>query len=355
MKHHILFVTIDSLRADHVGCYDRREIRTPNLDAFAAEGARFDRHLTSVSATLTSHCSLLTGCTPSVNGINWNGVTLPRRRKTGAEIAKEAGYATTAITSWGGFQNQQVYGFESHHSEGGAGSDENRGDKTIRRVLDWLEQVDASRPQMLWVHFIDPHTPDNCPEPFPQTYVGEVEFVDTLIGDLIEGWDQALGADNSVAVISADHGEHLNDHGVERGHGTLWLTNLWVPLLVRSPGLIEPGVVVPELTRQIDVLPTVLDYCELPMPHNMEGMSLRGLIEGADENLGLFHCGQAIYDDTYTVTVRNAEYAFHFGDGKNLVHAFDLRSDPDEDDDLWHGDSLARHSAEHSLKDARKK
>ena len=102
----------------------------------------------------------------------------------------------------------------------------------------------------------------------------------------------SLRADNSVAVITADHGEHLNDHDVERGHGTLWPSNLWVPLLVRSRGLIEPGVVVPELTRQIDVLPTILDYCELPMPHDMEGMSLRGLIEGTDRELGLFHCGR---------------------------------------------------------------
>ena len=352
MNRHILIVTIDSLRADYVRCYGRREIRTPNLDRFASEGVRFGFHLTSVSATLTSHCSLLTGCTPSVNGINWNGVTHPRRRKTAAEIAAEAGYDTSAITSWGGFQKQRVYGFETVHSEGAAASEENRGEKTIRRVLDWLERVDGRHPQILWVHFIDPHAPDNCPQPFPLTYEGEVEFVDSLIGEVLTAWDEKLGADNSVAVITADHGEHLNDHDVERGHGTLWPSNLWVPLLVRSRGLIEPGVVVPELTRQIDVLPTILDYCELPMPHDMEGMSLRGLIEGTDRELSLFHCGQAIYGDTYTLTLRNTEYAFHFGDDKNLVHAFDLRSDPGEDHDLWNSDSQARHSVEHSLKDA---
>ena len=169
LTRHILLITVDTLRADYLGCYGKRDIRTPNLDAFAAEGARFDRQLTSVSATLTSHCSLMTGCTPSVNGINWNGVTRPRRRRTAPEIAREAGYATTAITSWSGFQNQQVYGFESYHSEGGAGSEENRGDKTLRRVLEWLDQVDSGHPQLLWVHFIDPHTPDNCPEPFPKS------------------------------------------------------------------------------------------------------------------------------------------------------------------------------------------
>jgi choline-sulfatase len=354
MNRHVLIVTIDSLRADHLSCYGHRKARTANLDSFAASGARFDRHLTSVSATLTSHCALLTGCTPSVNGINWNGVTTPRRRKTAAEIAIESGYTTTAITSWGGFQSQQVYGFQNVHSEDGAAAETNRGDNTIRRILEWLDAVNVDNPQLLWVHFIDPHTPDNCPSPFPQTYAGEVEFADQMIGQLLSGWDEKLGAENSVAVITADHGEHLNDHGIERGHGTLWPTNLWVPLLMRAPGLIEPGGSVPELTRQIDVLPTILDYCELSMPHNVEGMSLRGLIEGSDRDLGLVHCAQAIHDDTYTVTVRNSEYAFHFGDQKSLAHVFDLRSDPMEEDNLWDTDVSAKHSAEHSHKDAGK-
>ena len=352
MDRHILIITIDTLRADYVSCYGQRAIRTANLDSFAASGARFDKHLTSVSATLTSHCSLLTGCTPSVNGVNWNGVTTPRRRKTAAEIAVERGYTTTAITSWGGFQNQQVYGFQNTHSAGGAAAEENRGDHTIQRVLEWLDTIDPETPQMLWVHFIDPHSPNNCPPPFPQTYIGEVEFVDQLIGQLLEGWDEQLGVENSLEVITADHGEHLNDHGVERGHGTLWMTNLWVPLFIRAPGLIEPGVSVPELTRQIDVLPTILDYCTLPMPHNMEGMSLRGLIEGSDRELGLVHCGQAIYKDTYTVTIRNREYSFHFGDQKSLAHVFDLRSDPAEEHNLWGFEVTARHSTEHSSKDA---
>jgi arylsulfatase A-like enzyme len=353
MKMHILLITIDSLRADHLACYQEMEIRTPNLDAFAASGARFQQHLSSLATTLPSHTSLLTGCVPSVHGVNWNGVQTPRRRTTLAEIATAQGYATTAITSWGGFQLQDVLGFEEAHSEGGAGAEENRGDQTLQRVEAWLDRVDASRPQFLWVHFIDPHTPDNCPDPFPQTYVGEVEFVDTLIGRFIAGWDERLGADNTFAAITADHGEHLNDHGVERGHGTLWITNLRIPLLVRCPGLIQPGSVAQELTRQIDVLPTILDYCELPMPYNVQGMSLRGLIEGRDSGMRLVHEGQAVHKDGETVTVRSEKYAFFFGDDGDLVHIFDRRVDAGEDADLWERDSAARQSVEHSLRDGR--
>ena len=90
-------------------------------------------------------------------------------------------------------------------------------------------------------------------------------------------------------LITADHDEHLDDHGVERGHGTLWITNLRVPLLIRCPGLIAPGRVVDELTRQIDILPTLLDYCDLPMPYDVQGMSLRGMISGDDFVLRLVH------------------------------------------------------------------
>lgn len=354
-KPHILLVTIDTLRADHLGCYGARHVRTPNLDAFAASGVRFGFHLSSLATTLPSHTSLMTGCTPSVHGINWNGVTRPRRRKTAAELARDAGYATTAITSWKGFQNQQVFGFDHAYSEGGAGADTNRGDYTLQRVTDWLETVDPDQPQMLWVHFIDPHTPDNCPEPFPQTYVGEVEFVDTMLGRMLEAWDAKLRADRSFTVVTADHGEHLNDHGVERGHGTLWLTNLHIPLAIRAPNLIEPGTVVPELTRQIDVLPTLLDYLELPMPHNVEGMSLRGLIEGDDRDLHLAHVGQAINDERFALTLRNQRYALHFAEDMELAHVFDLGRDLGEAHDLWQAPHDADYSVEHSVRDGKEK
>ena len=354
MSPHILLVTVDSLRADYVGCYNRREIHTPNFDAFAAAGVRFDQHLSTLSATLPSHSSLLTGCVPSVHGVNWNGVETPRRRRTLAEIAADNGYSTTAITSWGGFQKQRVFGFQESYSEGGAGADENRGDHTVGRVEAWLERVDATRPQLLWVHIIDPHTPDNCPDPFPLTYEGEVEFVDSLMARLLQAWDNTLGAEASLAVITADHGEHLNDHGVERGHGTLWITNVWIPLLIRQPGVIKPGSYVDELTRQIDVLPTILDYGGLPMPYDVQGMSLRGAIEGRDVGMRLLHQGQIVYDEVDTVTVRSAEYAFHFGDS-DLARVFDRRVDAQEEADLLGSAGELRQSVEHSLSDGREK
>ncbi len=273
---HILLVTIDSLRGDHLGCYGAQDIRTPHLDTFAGSGVRFHQNLSSLATTLPSHTSLITGCVPSVHGVNWNGVVTPRRRRTLAEIAAAAGYATTAITSWGGFQNQEGLGFQQVYSDAGAGAEDNRGDRTITRVETWLEEADGSQPQLLWV-----------------------------------------------------------------------------PLLIRCPGLIAPGRVVDELTRQIDILPTLLDYCDLPMPYDVQGMSLRGMISGDDVGLRLVHRGQAVHSEADTVTVRTEDHTFFFED-RRLVHVFDRQADPDEDTDLW-PEGAARQSVAHSVRDGRER
>ena len=143
----------------------------------------------------------MTGCVPSVHGVNWNGVVTPRRRRTLAEIAAAAGYATTAITSWGGFQNQEGLGFQQVYSDAGAGAEDNRGDRTITRVETWLEEADGSQPQLLWVHFIDPHTPDNCPDPFP--YAGEVRVRRCDGGQARRGLGREI---QRTSLTDANHG-----------------------------------------------------------------------------------------------------------------------------------------------------
>src|SRR5690606_10514286 len=108
----------------------------------------------------------MTGCTPKVHKVQWNSTQGPCRRRTLAQIARDAGYNTTAITSWGGFVPQQVYHFEHTHSEGRAAALENRGDQTLARSLAFLDKADPGRPQFLWVHIIDPHAPDIAPDPY---------------------------------------------------------------------------------------------------------------------------------------------------------------------------------------------
>ena len=152
---------------------------------------------------LPSHTSLMTGCVPSVHGVNWNGVVTTRRRRTLAEIAAAAGYATTAITSWGGFQKQEGLGFQQVYSDAGAGAEDNRGDRTITRVEMWLEEADGSQPQLLWVHFIDPHTPDSCPDPFPQTYAGEVRVRRCDGGQARRGLGREI---QRTSLTDANHG-----------------------------------------------------------------------------------------------------------------------------------------------------
>ncbi|MBL4575050.1 MAG: sulfatase [Opitutaceae bacterium] len=357
---HLLVITVDTLRADYLTCNGSDKTKTPHFDRFAESGVNLAHHLTSIGSTLSSHCSLFSASTPMVNKVKCNGMRDENKRKTLPLIAAENGYQTAAITSWCGFQAQQGYGFQSLHSDHKAASLENRGDKTLERVQEWVAETDPSKPLFLWVHLIDPHTPYNCPEPYPQTYEGSVEFSDYIVGQILKEWDGKMGLENTMTVLTADHGEHLNDHGIEVGHGTLWHTNLWAPLMISSPGHINPGTRIPELVRQIDVMPTILDYLKLPMPYDCQGMSIRGLIEGHDRDLKLLHQGQAFYEEKTAnakrvpdaTTIRNDEFSFHFSKDGTLSHVFDTRSDPGEERDLCQGDKV-EYSVEHSIKDSR--
>jgi arylsulfatase A-like enzyme len=135
----------------------------------------------------------------------------------------------------------------------------------------------------------------------------------------------------------------------------MWACNLHIPLMIRFPGRIRPGTVVTEFTRQIDVMPTLLDYTGLPMPYNVEGISMRGLIEGRESNLRLIHHAQNFNVNAFACSVRNAEYTFLFGNNHELVHAYDRRTDPGETIDLFQGKGEMRHGVEHSIRDAQEK
>ncbi len=178
-------------------------------------------------------------------------------------------------TTWGGFQKQQASASRPPTAKPVQGP---RKTAAIRRSFAWRNGWSESTevgPRCCGSTSSTRRHRTTVPNHSRRPMLGEVEFVDAMAGRLVDGWDAKLGAADTLSVVTADHGEHLDDHGVERGHGTLWITNLRTPLLTRCPGLIETGTVGDELTRQIDVLPTVLDYCAVALPSDVLGMSLR--------------------------------------------------------------------------------
>ncbi|PYV08104.1 MAG: hypothetical protein DMG23_14410, partial [Acidobacteria bacterium] len=193
----VLLITIDTLRADHLGCYGYARIKTPTIDRLASEGVRFENAYAQVPITLPSHAAILTGTYPMLNGVrDFTSPGLAANVPTLAEILRRNGYHTAAFVSsfvlnstWG--LNR---GFEVYDDDVGPGvvraQDllmlERRGDRTVDRMLDWLNHRDG-KPFFVWLHLYDPHSPYRPPEPYRSQYVdhlydGEIAFADAQIG-----------------------------------------------------------------------------------------------------------------------------------------------------------------------------
>jgi arylsulfatase A-like enzyme/cytochrome c-type biogenesis protein CcmH/NrfG len=292
-------VTIDTLRADHLGCYGHAHALTPTLDGLAARGVRFATAVAHVPLTGPSHASILTGLSPLGHGFRDNGgFVLPAQVRTAAEDFGKAGYRTAAFVS--GFPLNRRFGFdrgfEAYDDHLPKGNDPRRAlhverfaDATTDAVLRWLEAPAAApgrRPFFLWVHYYDPHAPYEPPGEFAGRfrevpYDGEIAFVDAQLARLLRNLEEKGEMARTLLLATSDHGESLGEHG-EVSHGLfIYDATLKVPFIVAGPG-IAAGRVAPTVARGIDVLPTLLDYAGLELPPELEGRSLRPALEGRE-------------------------------------------------------------------------
>ena len=294
----VVLVTIDTLRADHVGSYGNAAAATPNLDALAARGVRFQTAVAHVPLTGPSHASILTGLTPLAHGFRDNGgYALGTAVKTAAEDFRAAGYRTAAFVS--GFPLDRRFGFdrgfETYDDHLPRGNDrrrtpyvERRGDATTDAVLRWFSAPPApAAPFFLWVHYYDPHAPYEPPGELAgrfrdAPYDGEIAFVDTQLGRLVQALEQKGAMAGTVLLVTADHGESLGEHG-EGTHGIfVYDATLRVPFILAGPG-VAAGRAAATVARGIDVLPTLLDYAGLSASPALEGRSLRPAAEGREK------------------------------------------------------------------------
>jgi arylsulfatase A-like enzyme/cytochrome c-type biogenesis protein CcmH/NrfG len=298
-RPNFLLVTIDTLRADRVGCYGHASAWTPVLDALAARGVRFETAIAHVPLTGPSHASILTGLGPLGHGFRENaGFVLPAQVRSGAEDFREAGYRTAAFVS--AFPLDRRFGFDRgfdvYDDHLPKGNDPRRtpyverfADATTDAVLRWLEAPAGERgahPFCLWVHYYDPHAPYEPPGEFSTRfrtapYDGEVAFADQQLGRLLRALEERRLLAHTLVVAMSDHGEGLGEHG-EGTHGLfVYDSTLKVPFIVAGPG-VAAGRVALTVARGIDVLPTLLDYAGLPLRPEIEGRSLRPAIEGRE-------------------------------------------------------------------------
>ncbi len=347
----VLIVTLDTLRADHLGAYGYAAAQTPRLDALAGSGLRFTQATTVVPLTLPAHSSLFTGTFPGWHGVRDNGgFYLGDDQVTLAEVLRERGFRTGAFVSafvldrrWGIGQ-----GFERFHDEfdldafgdaPGLDTIQRSGAQTVDQAVAWLA-ADRERPFFAWVHLYDPHAPYDAPEPyrsrFPGTMVGaydaEIAATDAQVGRLLDALEAQDRRTDTLVVVLADHGEMLDEHE-EQAHGFfVYDAAVRIPLIVAGPGV--PSRVVADQVRIVDVMPTVLDLLGVAQPKAVQGVSLRPLARG--EPLPLVARSESWYPRYHygwseLQSIQDGRFKYIRAPRPEL---YDLAADPRETNDL---------------------
>lgn len=312
-KLNLLVISLDTLRADRLGCYGYDRDTSPALDAFAERSVRFEHAIAPAPWTLPSHFSLLTGLLPSSHGVN-TPLQLPGDdTQLLAELLYPAGWYTLGMTD-GGYMSGS-FGFKRGFR---AFLDQDHAfQNMIAKTLTYLGDRESLGPWFAFLHTYDIHCPYNPTEPYAsmfQTegrveadidgkcgnpalngmnltpeevlfvsdrYDGGIREADAALANLFAYLEENGRFEDSVIVITSDHGEELMEHGQIGHERSLQRELLEVPLLIYAPGL-EPGVITSPVSL-VDVVPTVLDLLDVPLPDNLDGCSLLPLIEGSED------------------------------------------------------------------------
>lgn len=392
-RPNVILYLVDTLRADHLGCYGYGRPTSPHVDAFAQDAICFEAAQAQSSWTRPAVASLMTGVYPQEHGVIERDHSLPDSLPLLAEHLAGLGYRTHGIITNPNVGSEFGFdrGFESFESlepldpaEGAALSD-----AVHRAACAFLETVGTDRPFFLYLHTSDPHDPYVPRSPYRETFAADVEdpFVGTsqhlrslkcrddapeeTVRDLIALYDAEVafndaqfGAllerlrsldlyDESIVLFLSDHGEGFYDHG-RLGHGrTLNREEVHVPLLLRLPGGEASGLRVPEIVRQVDVLPTLLDCLGEPVPSFVRGESVLPILRNL-QGSGADRTSYAHLD------LDRVEIESIASEGRKLIHTiadglaapryqlYDLRADPLERESLadrqpiWLGYQLSR-------------
>lgn len=289
----ILVVTIDTLRADHVGAYGSKAGATPVLDALAREGVLFENAITPAPLTLPAHAALFSGLFPFRNGVRVNGTDrVPEAVPLLADALSERGFATAAFVSSLVVRRASGInrGFALYDDAFAANSGrdprdflpERRAEETVGRAIEWIgthRAQAATRPFFVWVHLYDPHAPYEPPPPWAQRfhdrpYEGEIAYADSCLRRLLAAVDPG----RTLVIAAGDHGESLGEHG-EATHGVfLYDATVRVPLILRLPGNRFAGGRVTTQVSLTDLAPTVRRLAGLP-PIESDGADLSPLFE----------------------------------------------------------------------------
>jgi len=316
----VVMYLVDTLRADHLGCYGYPREVSPAIDAFARDAVLFERSIAQSSWTRAAVASILTGLGPVDHGTNRRNHPLAAAAVTLQELLAERGYATAAFISNPNLAAEVGFdqGFDHFVDLGGTEVD---GTTVVRRAVEWLDQRDDERPFFALVHTIDPHSPYDPPpehrrrlapgvppsvvfepatharalqrgkegrpgqptlEQIRRLYDAEIAANDQAFGELVAALRARDLYDDAAILVLSDHGEEFLEHGALEHGKQLYGESVRVPLIVRLGEATRPGRV-GTVVQHLDVLPTVLDAVGAPVPEGLEGSSLRRWIVGPED------------------------------------------------------------------------
>ncbi len=376
----VLLILVDTLGAQYVGCYGDRQACTPGIDALAAEGKRFERAYAAAPWTKPSVASLFTSRMPSVHGVRQLEDVLPGEATTLAELLQAQGFTTQATISH--FLLRAEYGFD----QGFGGFDDTSvaghagicAQRVTDAALGWLRQHRDGR-FFLFAHYFDPHYAyfDHPQFHLTGSYAGplrsgmpiaeirarrgqmspadleylrslyreETAFTDVHVGRLLAGLEELSLARRTLVVFTADHGEEFMEHGWVGHTRSLYDELLRVPLILRLPGRIAPGVV-SEPASLLDVLPTVAELLGLEREPAWEGRSLVPALDGRPASARELFAEvsfrpqsegdpQAAQKTAYKTALLDPRWKLVHDRISGAYELYDRRSDPGEQRDRW--------------------
>jgi arylsulfatase A-like enzyme len=292
----VLFITLDTTKPDHLGCYGYPQANTPAIDALAAHGMRFTDAVTSVPLTLPSHSVMMTGQYPPTIGVRQNGNHLRPESVTLAEVLSSNGYETAAFV--GTFVLDERFGlsqgFDTYDFKLGRDSDagmdslmgERRADEVSSSAINWLKQRKkngANKPFFCWLHYYDPHHPYDSPladtDQFKDrplgAYDAEIALVDVHLKRVFDTLKQQGLTDNTLVVLTTDHGEAFGEKG-EAYHGIfVYECTMHSAIIFSNPALFDKAHVVSDrVAGTVDLFPTIMDLLGMAKSDQLEGVSL---------------------------------------------------------------------------------
>lgn len=366
----VFLISLDTVRADRLGCYGYSGAHTEFMDSLAGRGTVFENAITSAPFTPPSHASIFTGLYPDHHGVRfasgYEGHELKPGVRTLAEMFKAAGFTTAAFISARPLQDKKLHlgrGFDFYDdafvgdkSRQGALLHQRRADETLAACSRWISQRKPDK-LFVFIHLFDAHDDSVSPPPSfvdalaaahgrergatrggrrTSWYDVEIAWMDSQLKGFFESVSSLLGRSALQVAILADHGQGLGDHGYKFHHGRVYQEQLRVPLIWFGRG-IRRGGKVGAIVRTVDILPTFAELDRLAVPSGIDGSSLVPMMKGTDT------ANRVCYSETLQPLTNNGEARFSIiKDHRKLIYNapvatyeyYDLAEDPRELNDL---------------------